>query len=155
MAAPAPGPLVPTADQIRYTARCRTRWVDEDNQGVLNNAVYMTLLEEARYQYCEHLGLLAEANHFAFVLARCDIAFLAPGRGPASVEVQIATTRLGNRSLEQAYRVLDAEDGTVWAEAVATLVVWDNDARSSTEMPERFRTVIASFDELPPRGVST
>ncbi len=119
---------------------------------MLNNAVYMTLLEEARYQYCEHLGLLAEDNHFAFVLARTDIVFLAPGRGPASVDVQIATTKLGNRSLEQVYRVLDADSGTVWAEALATLVVWDNDTRCSTEMPQRFRAIIAAFEELPTTG---
>ena len=34
----------------------RTRWCDEDNQNVLNNAVYMTLLEEARVAYFLQLG---------------------------------------------------------------------------------------------------
>jgi acyl-CoA thioester hydrolase len=149
MAAPAPGPPVPPADQLRYTADCRTRWSDVDKQGVLNNAVYLTLLEEARYQYCEHLGLLGGADHFAFVLAQTEIVFLAPGHGPAAVQVQLSTTRLGNRSLSQAYRVLDTDSGTVWAEAVATLVVWDNDARASAEMPKHFRSVIAEFEELP------
>lgn len=148
MAAPAPGPPVPPADQLRYTADCRTRWSDVDKQGVLNNAVYLTLLEEARYQYCEHLGLLAGADHFAFVLAQTEIVFLAPGHGPADVQVQLGTTRLGNRSLSQAYRVLDADSGTVWAEAVATLVVWDTDARASADMPVNFRSVIADFEEL-------
>ena len=70
---------------MRFTARVRTRWSDEDNQGVLNNAVYLSLLEEARYQYCDHLGLIEPGNHFSFVLARTDIVFLAPGRGPAGV----------------------------------------------------------------------
>jgi len=39
--------VVPPSEAIRFRARCRTRWSDEDSQGVLNNAVYLTLLEEA------------------------------------------------------------------------------------------------------------
>lgn len=143
---------VPPAEQMRFTARCRTRWSDEDNQGVLNNAVYLTLLEEARWQYCERLGLLDEANHFAFVLAHCEMSFLAPGRGPAEVEVQTRTTRLGGRSFEQAYRVLDAADGTVWAESTATLVIWRTDQRRAADMPERFRETLADFEGIAPRA---
>jgi acyl-CoA thioester hydrolase len=142
------GPAVPPSAAMRFTARCRTRWSDEDNQGVLNNAVYLSLLEEARWQYCEALGLMAPGNHFAFVLARTDIAFLAPGRGPAAVEVEVATTRLGGRSLAQAYRVRDAADGTVWVEAEAALVMWDTAARATAPMPESFREAIAAHEGL-------
>lgn len=148
MPTPGPGPAVPPASEMRFTARCRTRWSDEDNQGVLNNAVYLTLLEEARWQYCDHLGLLEEGNHFAFVLARTDISFLAPGRGPAKVDVQTRTVRLGGRSFEQAYRVLDAERGTVWAEARATLVIWHTLERAAADMPARFREAVAGFEGL-------
>ena len=61
----------------RFRCKARTRWSDEDNQNVLNNAVYMTLLEEGRHAYFERLGLL-ELNHFPFVLAQTNIRFVAP-----------------------------------------------------------------------------
>ena len=35
-------PQVPPSDAVRFRARAHTRWSDEDNQGVLNNAVYLT-----------------------------------------------------------------------------------------------------------------
>lgn len=141
-------PEVPSSDQIRFQAQCRTRWSDEDNQGVLNNAVYLTLLEEARYQYFDHLGQIGIHNNFTFVLGQTSIRFLAPGRGPAEVSVEIITTRLGTRSFAQAYRVKDAADGTTWAEAVADLVVWDGEAQSSAPMPDAFRKAMADFEGL-------
>lgn len=141
-------PSVPPSSAFRFRATCRTRWSDEDNQGVLNNAVYLTLLEEARYQYFEHLGQIGVHNHFTFVLGQTNLRFLAPGRGPAEVQVEIATTRLGNRSFSQAYRVLDAADGTAWVEATADLVIWDGQARSSAAMPDAFRQAIADLEGI-------
>lgn len=141
-------PDVPPSDLIRFTAKCRTRWSDEDNQGVLNNAVYLTLLEEARFQYFDHLGQIGMHNHFTFVLGQTAIRFLAPGRGPADVGVEIITTRLGTRSFQQAYRIRDAAVGTTWAEATADLVIWDGEARSSAPMPDGFRQAMADFEGL-------
>ncbi|MHC4837115.1 MAG: acyl-CoA thioesterase [Planctomycetota bacterium] len=141
-------PVVPPSEAIRFRARCRTRWSDEDSQGVLNNAVYLTLLEEARWQYCEHLGLITPEGHFSFVLGQTTVRFLAPGRGPAEVEVETVTTALGRRSLRQAYRVVDPATGTTWAEAEAALVIWDGRTRASADMPERFRRAVADFEGL-------
>ena len=59
-------PQVPDSSRVRFRCRARTRWSDEDNQNVLNNAVYMTLLEEARHAYFGKLGLL-EGWHFPFL----------------------------------------------------------------------------------------
>jgi len=76
-------PQVPPSAEMRFVARVRSRWSDEDNQGVLNNAVYLTLFEEARHAYFGRLGLL-EGNRFPFLLAQSNVRFLRPGRdGPA------------------------------------------------------------------------
>ena len=80
-------PKVPASGELRFRVTLATRWSDEDNQNVLNNAVYMTLLEEARYAYFSRLALLDE-RHFPFLLAHTNIAFLAPGRAGAAIEVE-------------------------------------------------------------------
>ncbi len=139
-------PNVPSADQIRFRARSRTRWSDEDNQGVLNNAVYLTLLEEARHQYCLHLGLIGVQNQFTFVLGQTNLRHLNPGHGPADVEIQIATVYLGARSFRQVYRVGPAGGNEVWAEAEAVMVIWDSENGGSAGMPDFFRTKIADFE---------
>jgi acyl-CoA thioesterase FadM len=143
-------PQVPESARIRFRHRTRTRWSDEDNQNVLNNAVYLTLLEEARHGYFERLGLL-DQNRFPFLLAQCNLRFIAPGRGAADVEVEALTTELGVRSFQQAYRVrgLDGgRGGTVWAEAEAVLVTYDPATGKSIELPREFRAAIAAFEGL-------
>lgn len=140
---------LPPPERFRFEASTSTRWSDEDNQGVLNNAVYLTLLEEARLAYFGQLGLL-EAGQFPFVLAQCNLRFLRPGRGGERWRVAVATTHLGSSSFEQAYRVFDA-DGQPIAEAEAWLVGWDNGARRKRELSAVFRSRVAALEGFEPR----
>lgn len=119
----------------------RTRWVDADAQGVLNNAVYLTLFEEARRALCEELGLLDDDGNFPFLLAATNVAFLAPGRGGVGVTVELSTTRLGSSSFAQAYRVRGT-DGTAWCEAEAVLVTYDPATGRSRPMDSAFRAAL-------------
>lgn len=134
-------PEVPDSEQLRFKLRLRTRWSDEDNQAVLNNAVYLTLFEEARHAYFQSLGLI-QANQFPFLLAQTHIRFVAPGRGGVDVEVEMATLRLGNSSFEQAYRVRGLPDRRVWAEGRALLVCYDASNGGSRPMAPAFRAAI-------------
>lgn len=129
-------PDVPETPQHRV--RLRTRWSDEDTQAVLNNAVYATLLEEARHVTCERLGLLQD-NRFPFVLLQSNLRFLAPGRGGREVEVELSTTYVGQSSFRQAYRVRDLASGTVLCEAEALLVAWDAERRASRPLDAALR----------------
>lgn len=140
-------PQVPESARIRFRHKLRTRWSDEDNQNVLNNAVYMTLLEEGRHAYFGRLGLV-ENNHFPFLLAQTNIRFLAPGRGGVEIEVEVVTTRLGNSSIEQAYRVREAPGGRTWCEAEAVLVTYDARKGASTPMSPLFKRAVADFEGL-------
>lgn len=136
-------PDVPPSRDIRFRARLRTRWSDEDNHGVVNNAVYLTLFEEARLAYFTELGAM-DGPFFPFVLAQTNVSFLKPGRGGAEVEVEVATTHVGRTSLVQAYRVLDGE--TVWCEAEARLVFTEERDTGKTPVPEAVRDAIERLE---------
>lgn len=140
-------PQVPPREAIRFRARARTRWSNEDNQDVLNNAVYLTLLEEARHAYFTELGLL-EGNRFPFLLAQCNVRFARAGRGGADVEIELVTTHLGSSSFRQAYRVREVDGGAVWAEAEALLVCYDPSTGRSAPMTPAFRSALARFEGL-------
>lgn len=143
-------PTVP--DTPQFVVRLRTRWSDEDNQAVLNNAVYLTLFEEARYAFAEATGGLAK-NRFPFLLAQTNVCFLRPGRGGAEVTVELSTTRLGTSSFHQAYRVR-GPGGEVWAEAEAALVHYDPATGRGVPMDDGFRARLAARPGLGlgPRG---
>jgi acyl-CoA thioester hydrolase len=140
-------PQVPDSSRVRFRCRARTRWSDEDNQNVLNNAVYMTLLEEARHAYFGKLGLL-EGWHFPFLLAQSNIRFLAPGRGGVEIEIEVVTTRLGTSSIEQAYRIREPQSARTLCEAEAVLVIFDPTRRESAPMSSEFRRAVAEFEGL-------
>ncbi len=144
-------PPVPPSESIRFRTRRRTRWCEEDNQKVLNNAVYLTLLEEARHQYFSDLGLL-EQNQFPFLLLQTDVRFLAPGAGGTEVEIELRTTSLARSSFLQVYRVLDVRGERVLCEAEALLVCWDNAHQCKVPMAADFRSKVASFEGLDELG---
>lgn len=126
---------------MRFRVRLRTRWSDEDTQGVLNNAVYVTLFEEARFAFFSQAGQLDD-NRFSFVLAQTNVVHLAPGRGGREVEVEMATTNVGTTSFTQAYRVRDAASGDVWCEGEARLVCVDARTGKKTSMSDSFRAAL-------------
>lgn len=142
-------PQVPLDEEFRFRCRVFTRWSDEDLQGVLNNAVYATLCEEARYRYFEQLQLLEADRHFSFVLLQSNIRFLAPGTGATEVEIGVRTGYLGSRSFRQTYRIRAVESGVVWAEAEAALVIWDPVSRSSAAVPDAFRDAVLALEGKP------
>jgi acyl-CoA thioester hydrolase len=147
-------PQVPLEEEFRFRCQVSTRWSDEDLQGVLNNAIYATLCEEARYRYFEQLQLLAADRHFPFVLLQSNIRYLAPGTGASAVEISVRTVHLGSRSFRQAYRIREKSSGVVWAEAEAVLVLWDPATRSSAEISPAFRAALSRFEGLPDAGES-
>jgi len=140
-------PHSPDPGEFRFRTRLRTRWCDEDNQRVLNNAIYLTLFEEARLSYFTQLGLL-HANQFPFVLAQTNVLFVAPGRGGVEVELEVRTTALGETSFTQCYRVLEGASGALWAEAEARLVLYDPQSGAKRPMPPEFRRAVAELEGL-------
>ena len=138
-------PRIPARDEFRFRVRLRTRWCDEDNQHVLNNAVYLTLFEEARLAYFTQLGFV-RANQFPFLLAQTNVLFVAPGQGGAEVLLEARTIELGRTSFTQCYRVCEATSGTLWAEAEARLVLYDPASGAKREMPPEFRRAIETLE---------
>jgi len=126
-------PRVPEHPQRVYALT--TRWSDEDRQGVLNNAAYLTLCEEARHRLCSEAGVLTN-NEFPFVLAKANVRWLSPGVGGAEVLVELSTLEIGTTSFTQSYRIKDRDSGVIWAECEARLVAWDPATRRKAPLPE-------------------
>ena len=145
-------PRIPS--DFRFETKLTVRWSDEDHHRVVNNAVYLTLMEEARLAYFTELGLM-EDGRFPFVLAQANVVFVRPGRGGRSVNVAARTTQLGNSSLGQAYRISDAETGEVWCVGEARLVAWDIEAKEKRNFPDAWRETLSRYESDPElRGAS-
>jgi acyl-CoA thioester hydrolase len=99
------------------------RWRDVDNYGHVNNAVYLTYLEECRDRLVEDLFGTDEA--WDFVLARVAIDYRVE-LTQADGEVTVRATVAGHgASSVRTREVIEKRDGSVAAEAEAVIVPRD------------------------------
>ncbi len=133
---------------FRFTMTQPVRWKDIDAAGVLNNAVYLTLVEQARYRYFEGLGLLEGAADFSFLLGETTARYLAPGKAGMTLDVRARTSRMGGKSFDQEYELACGEQ--VLCRVSARLVWCDAELRSSV-IPEDVRRRIAEYEGIPER----
>jgi len=129
----------------RFVTDVPLRWVDVDSEGVINNAVYLSLMEQARFLYFEHLGLLPDRK-VPFVLAEATVKFLLPGRIGMRIEVAVATRSLGTTSFRMEYEVRAQQQ--VLATSQAALVFVDAALRPRP-IPADVREAIVGFEGLP------
>ena len=117
----------------------RIRWVDLDAAGVLNNAVYLTLLEQARFAYFGTLGLI-DGHQFPFLLGDTHVRYLHPGQAGDLVTIRCSVTRLGGKSFDMSYELVTGD--TTLARAEATMV-WVDESLKSIEIPAEARALMA------------
>ncbi|MFK7742970.1 MAG: acyl-CoA thioesterase [Planctomycetota bacterium] len=129
----------------RFDTAVPLRWVDVDSAGVVNNATYLSLVEQARFAYFDHLGLMA-GHEVPFVLAEANVRFKRPGRLGMDVVVAARTSRLGQTSFQMEYEIRNGEE--ILAESTAALVFVGADLKPCT-IPAPFRAAVAQFEDLP------
>jgi len=116
------------------------RWRDTDALGHVNNAVYLTYLEEARDAF-----YIRAVGDPIYVVVRLEIDFRAEVRhADRSVRVEIAVEHLGTTSLTTR-ETLRTADGEVAAEARAITVHWDQELRAAVPFSEEQRARLAEF----------
>jgi len=116
------------------------RWRDTDALGHVNNAVYLTYLEEARDAF--YVRALGDP---IYVVVRLEIDFRAEVRhADRTVRVEIAVERLGTTSLTTR-ETLRTASGEVAAEARVITVRWDSESRATVPFSEEQRARLADL----------
>jgi acyl-CoA thioester hydrolase len=94
-----------------FVAPVTVRWRDLDAFNHVNNANYLTYIEEARLQWLMHVGDWFD-DAAAPVLAASELNYRIPITWPTDIRVELRCERVGNSSLTLAYRIVDAVDAT-------------------------------------------
>ena len=114
------------------------RFRDLDSVGHVNNAVYLTYLEEGRIAF---LSQAAGEDPLGMIVARIEIDFRSPAELSETIEVTVTPGRVGNTSF-----VLDHEipaGDRVSAEASTVLVAYDYEREKPRAVPEAWRKLLA------------
>lgn len=119
--------------------------------GHVNNAVFITMMEQARVMYCERLpgfefSKLTYPLGLSFILAAIQCDFKAPVPFGASVRVRVGTTAMGRSSFHAAYELVNAADGRIVATGSSVQVAYDYHQKKAVPLSAALRQQIADLE---------
>ena len=121
----------PAASKV-FRVPMPVRWGDLDAFNHVNNARYLTFLEQARIEWFDTLDEPWVTADSAPVVASVTLNYKRPIEYPASVFVELFTEKLGNSSVVIGHRIV-GEDGTLHCDG-HVVAVWV-DRRSGKPVP--------------------
>lgn len=128
-----------------HTTDVDLRFQDLDAAGHLNNAVYVTVIEEARVAYLEDVLDLSLAE-MSIVVAGLSVDYQRPVTEPTSITVETTVSSLGSTSFDMTYTLYHGD--SVVATAETTQVTVDPGSREPVDLPEAWRTGLAEYEDL-------
>jgi acyl-CoA thioester hydrolase len=133
----------------RFYAPILVRYGDLDPQGHVNNAKYLTYIEQARIQYLRHLGLWRGGSflEIGVILAEIKLTFHASIQFGQQIQAGVKVTRLGNKSLNMEHSIEETDTGQQLASGSSVLVTYDYQTASSILIPQEWRRIIREFED--------
>ena len=136
--------------EFNFYHSIEVRYGDLDPQGHVNNARFLTYMEQARIEYIRQLGLWngGSFQEIGIILADIQVSFRAPILFGMQVLAGVRISRLGNKSLVMDYRLADAQTGQEFAAGSSVIVTYDYPSERTIPIPDSWREVIAEFEGL-------
>jgi acyl-CoA thioester hydrolase len=120
----------------------RVRFRDLDPMGHVNNAVFLTYLEQARVALFSELGAVTTLEEMNMIVARVEIDFKAPVRLGQEVEISVRPSRFGTKSFDLEYEL--RVEGELVAQAKSVQVAYDYNRREPVPVPAEWREKLAT-----------
>jgi acyl-CoA thioester hydrolase len=136
---------------LLITHRIVVRFSDCDPLGHVNNARYLTYLEEARIHLWRRqagleLRIAAGSGGQAgegFILARTEIDFLSPAHDGDELDVRLTLDAIGRKSMTYGYAIVDVKTGRPVASAKSVVVWYDYAAGRSIPLSDKTKALLS------------
>lgn len=132
------------------THRLTVRFRDCDPLGHVNNAVYLTYLEQARFNlWRAQFGFVARAageggrRGLGFILAKAEVDFTAQARYGDELEVRLGLDSVRRSSFTYVYEIVNVATQQVIAKARTVQVRFDYDAQQPVAVDDALRETLA------------
>ncbi len=119
------------------------RFSDLDVMGHVNNAVVISFMEQARFQWWRTFLGGRSFQEEGFLMARVEVDYRRPILLNDEVRVELHCTRAGNSSFELSYRVTKGLGGPLFAEGKTVQVMLD----FTTQRPKPLATATRDWLE--------
>ncbi|CAN2211798.1 FcbC Predicted thioesterase [Candidatus Nanopelagicaceae bacterium] len=119
-----------------FTDKQFVRWDDLDAMGHVNNATYLTYIQETRFLWLSNLEM---------VVARAEVDFLEPIYvGGRFVDVTLWVESIGNSSFVLAYEVM-GDNGVVHARVKTVQVTISPETKKSRPLKDSEREFLTTY----------
>ncbi len=126
-----------------HTTSIPIRWGDMDALRHVNNTQYFRYMEQARVEWLDSLGTLADRAQGIAVIVNASCTFVIPLTYPGLVEVRMYGGHAGRSSLPTYYELRSIDAQTLNAEGAAKIVWMDPASGKSTSLPDTLRRLVS------------
>jgi acyl-CoA thioester hydrolase len=136
---------IPAMEGFRFVCPQEVTFRDLDVFGHVNNAVYLTYLENARIGYMRDVLGIESLDDLLVIVANVNIDFRSRASLGETLDVGARVSRIGMKSFGMDHEVRGA-DGRLVAAASTTLVTFDYRGDSTMPVPELWRERIEAYE---------
>lgn len=126
----------PAAAPVIYRAPVAVRWSDMDAFNHVNNARYLTYLEEARIHWFERMDEEWVTDASAPIVAAIQMNYRMPVPYPVELVVELTRERIGGTSLTIGHRFVGADGRTLYGDGHVVVVWIDRRTGKPIPLPE-------------------
>ncbi len=137
--------------KFKHKTKLTVRFSDLDAMGHVNNATYLSYLEEARIAYFHDvINFPKDSLAFGAVVANVNISYLAPIELGDEVFVYSRVSKISRKSfeIENVFERLRKGISVLAAKAVTVLVAFDFNTKTTAPLPENLKLKICEFENL-------
>lgn len=130
--------------EFKFYHPVKIRYSDLGARQHVNNARYLSYVEDARIAYRKHLGLSDEVG---VIIVQMNITYHYPVFLDDEIKVGVRVSKLGNTSITFENNIVDQAGEKLFTSVETVMVTYDYDQDKSVPVPESWRVAIEAFEE--------
>ena len=138
-----------SVNSFKHKTSVEVRYVDIDSFGHVNNANYLTYVEQARIKYFNDVvGWEYDWSKKGVIVARSEINYILPIRFGDDIVVYTNCSRLGNKSFDLQYRIFKLKEGQeqLMADCITVMVAFDYKEGRAIQIPAEWKEALERFE---------
>ena len=139
--------MISQLEPFNFHTTIQLRWKDIDQFGHVNNAVYLTYFETARYYYNRDVNQWDWVQD-QYIIASVHIDYLRPIFYPGDIEVYLRVSEVGFKSFVFHYAIITKKNGIEKIAAVgkSTQVMYHLATQRTIPIPKRLIAQWQNFE---------
>jgi acyl-CoA thioester hydrolase len=129
----------------RYVYSQEVAFRDLDAFGHVNNAVYLTYIENARIGYVRDVLGIESLEGLLLIVASVKIDFRSRSNLGETLQIGARTTRVGTKSFDLEHEIR-SQDARLVADVQTTLVAFDYESDRTMPIPPEWRARIENYE---------